>query len=203
LLAWLAGGVTSFKATDKKVVNKNPQQQQDSAQDEGEKLPWHKMKNLGDMEGTLDGWVLFISFSLSFITAIVGVFQMIDKPYTAQVKFAAMPRSSTIGNRSSMLKTVRRTFGCAIDRSSRFLSRHVRTRTNAVARVAVWLFAGRVPLVLGSVYLLGIVQHDPSFALHLLPFQVGRHLRGLLLILLYYVIHPRHWRHHLHVACAG
>jgi hypothetical protein len=85
-----AGGVTSFKATDKKVVNKNPQQQQDSAQDDGEKLPWHKMKNLGDMEGTLDGWVLFISFSLSFITAIVGVFQMIDKPYTAQVGFVAI-----------------------------------------------------------------------------------------------------------------
>lgn len=82
------GGVTSFKATDKKVVNKNPQQQQqqqDQAQDDGDKLPWHKMKNLGDMEGTLDGWVLFISFSLSLITAIVGVFQMIDKPYTAQV----------------------------------------------------------------------------------------------------------------------
>jgi len=81
----LAGGVTSFKATDKKVVNKNQAQQQDQAEADAEKLPWHRMKNLGDMEGTLDGWVLFASFTLSFITAIVGVFQMIDKPYTAQV----------------------------------------------------------------------------------------------------------------------
>ena len=80
-----AGGVTSFKATDKKVVNKNQPQQQDQAEQEGDKLPWHRMQNLGDMEGTLDGWVLLLSFSLSFITAIVGVFQMIDKPYTAQV----------------------------------------------------------------------------------------------------------------------
>jgi hypothetical protein len=82
-----AGGVTSFKATDKKVVNKNHgQQQQDQGQDDSEKVPWHKMRNLGDMEGTWDGWVLFCSFMLSFITAIVGVFQMIDKPYTAQVR---------------------------------------------------------------------------------------------------------------------
>lgn len=80
----ITGGVTSFKATDKKVVNKNQAQQQDQAEADAEKLPWHRMKNLGDMEGTLDGWVLFASFTLSFITAIVGVFQMIDKPYTAQ-----------------------------------------------------------------------------------------------------------------------
>jgi hypothetical protein len=82
--------VTSFKATDKKVVNKNQGQQQDQGQEDAEKLPWHKMRNLGDMEGTWDGWVLFGSFMLSFITAIVGVFQMIDKPYTAQVR---RPRS--------------------------------------------------------------------------------------------------------------
>lgn len=86
-----AGGVTSFKATDKKVVNKNQQgqQQPDQAatqQQEEERGPWHGMKNLGDMEGTLDGWVLLLSFSLSLITAIVGVFQMIDKPFTAQVR---------------------------------------------------------------------------------------------------------------------
>lgn len=82
--------MTSFKATDKKVVNKNPAAQQQDAQaaDDGDKLPWHRMKNLGDMEGTLDGWVLFASFSISLITAIVGVFQMIDKPYTAQVRSA-------------------------------------------------------------------------------------------------------------------
>jgi hypothetical protein len=94
LAAAAAGGVTSFKATDKKVVNKNPQQNQDqgdstnSSSSDGEALPWHRMRNLGDMEGTWDGWVLLLSFSLSFITAIVGVFQMIDKPYTAQVGVA-------------------------------------------------------------------------------------------------------------------
>jgi hypothetical protein len=76
--------VTSFKATDKKVVNKNQPQQGDQAQQEA-KLPWHRMRNLGDMEGTWDGWVLLLSFSLSLITAIVGIFQMVDKPYTAQV----------------------------------------------------------------------------------------------------------------------
>lgn len=88
-----AGGVTSFKATDKKVVNKvNPQpNQQDptgssSSSGSGEALPWHKMQNLGDMEGTWDGWVLLLSFSLSLITSIVGVFQMVEKPYTAQVR---------------------------------------------------------------------------------------------------------------------
>lgn len=86
-----AGGVTSFKATDKKVVNKNPQPNQQGqggaagSSSSAEALPWHKMRNLGDMEGTWDGWVLLLSFSLSFITAIVGVFQMIDRPYTAQV----------------------------------------------------------------------------------------------------------------------
>lgn len=85
-----AGGVTSFKATDKKVVNKsqpNNQQQQDGQpEEEAEQVPWHRMRNLGDMEGTWDAWVLLLSFSLSLITAIVGVFQMIDKPYTAQVR---------------------------------------------------------------------------------------------------------------------
>lgn len=44
-------------------------------------------KNVGDMEGTLDAWVLVGSFSISFITAVVGAFQMIDKPYTAQGDF--------------------------------------------------------------------------------------------------------------------
>lgn len=81
----IKGGVTSFKATDKKVVNKNQAQQQDTAQEDEEGKPWHRMKNLGDMEGTLDGWVLFASFSISLITALVGAFGMIDKPYTAQV----------------------------------------------------------------------------------------------------------------------
>eukprot|EP00878_Enallax_costatus_P000276 GHUV01000347.1.p1 GENE.GHUV01000347.1~~GHUV01000347.1.p1 ORF type:complete len:1266 (+),score=343.56 GHUV01000347.1:286-4083(+) len=44
-------------------------------------------KNVGDMEGTLDAWVLVASFSISMITAIVGAFQMIDKPFTAQGDF--------------------------------------------------------------------------------------------------------------------
>jgi hypothetical protein len=44
-------------------------------------------QNVGDMEGTLDAWVLVASFSISMITAIVGAFQMIDKPYTAQGDF--------------------------------------------------------------------------------------------------------------------
>jgi hypothetical protein len=90
----LAGGVTSFKATDKKVVNKAaPQLQQggsggaaagDSSND-AQRRPWHGMQNLGDMEGTWDAWVLFASFAISAITAAVGVFQMVDKPFTAQV----------------------------------------------------------------------------------------------------------------------
>jgi hypothetical protein len=81
--------VTSFKATDKKVVNKNQAQQQDAAQEDEEAKPWHRMKNLGDMEGTLDAWVLLASFSISLITALVGAFGMIDKPYTAQVRRAS------------------------------------------------------------------------------------------------------------------
>ena len=44
-------------------------------------------KNLSDMEGTLDAWVLVGSFSISFTTAVVGAFQMIDKPFTAQGDF--------------------------------------------------------------------------------------------------------------------
>lgn len=43
--------------------------------------------NVGDMEGTLDAWVLVASFSFSIITAMVGIFQMIDRPYTAQGDF--------------------------------------------------------------------------------------------------------------------
>lgn len=43
--------------------------------------------NVGDMEGTLDAWVLVASFSFSMITALVGIFQMIDRPYTAQGDF--------------------------------------------------------------------------------------------------------------------
>jgi hypothetical protein len=48
------------------------------------KPPFWLPKNLGDMQGTWDAGVLLASFSISFITAIVGIFQMIDKPYTAQ-----------------------------------------------------------------------------------------------------------------------
>ncbi|KIZ03555.1 hypothetical protein MNEG_4408 [Monoraphidium neglectum] len=43
--------------------------------------------NVGDMEGTLDAWILVVSFSFSFITAVVGLFQIIDKPFTAQGDF--------------------------------------------------------------------------------------------------------------------
>jgi len=43
--------------------------------------------NVGDMEGTLDAWVLVASFSFSMVTALVGIFQMIDRPYTAQGDF--------------------------------------------------------------------------------------------------------------------
>jgi endoglucanase len=43
--------------------------------------------NVGDMEGTLDAWVLVASFCFSFITAVVGLFQIIDKPFTAQGDF--------------------------------------------------------------------------------------------------------------------
>ncbi|WIA15640.1 hypothetical protein OEZ85_002267 [Tetradesmus obliquus] len=45
---------------------------------------WLKPKYLGDMAGTWDHYVLLVSFLLSFITAAVGIFGIIDKPYTAQ-----------------------------------------------------------------------------------------------------------------------
>jgi hypothetical protein len=45
---------------------------------------WLKPKYLGDMAGTWDHYVLLVSFLLSFITAAVGTFGIIDKPYTAQ-----------------------------------------------------------------------------------------------------------------------
>jgi len=44
---------------------------------------------VGDMEGTLDAWVLVLSFSISLITALVGTYSMIDQPYTAQVRTRA------------------------------------------------------------------------------------------------------------------
>jgi hypothetical protein len=47
---------------------------------------WLKPKYLGDMAGTWDHYVLLVSFLLSLITAAVGIFGIIDKPYTAQVE---------------------------------------------------------------------------------------------------------------------
>jgi hypothetical protein len=41
----------------------------------------------GDLEGTKDYWLLVTSFTISFLTCCVGLFQIIDKPFTAQGDF--------------------------------------------------------------------------------------------------------------------
>ncbi len=68
-----------FKSTKKK-----------GEETEGKKVArnWCKPpQNLGDMEGTIDAWVLVASFTFSFLTAVVGIFQIIDRPFTAQGDF--------------------------------------------------------------------------------------------------------------------
>jgi endoglucanase len=69
-----------FKSTKKKG--------EDDGRDSKPKRKWFRPPaNVGDMEGTLDAWVLVASFCFSFITAVVGLFQIIDKPFTAQGDF--------------------------------------------------------------------------------------------------------------------
>ena len=75
------------KITKKRVVFKSTKKKGEDDGREGKKKRRFcaPPANVGDMEGTFDAWVLLISFCISFITALVGTFQMIDKPYTAQV----------------------------------------------------------------------------------------------------------------------
>jgi hypothetical protein len=77
------------KITKKTVVFKSTKKKgEDDGRDGKKKRRFCAVpQNVGDMEGTLDAWVLVASFSISMITAIVGAFQMIDKPYTAQGDF--------------------------------------------------------------------------------------------------------------------
>ena len=72
-----------FKSTKKKGESDGR-----GADKKPSRFKWLKApSNVGDMEGTLDAWVLVASFSISFITAVVGLFQIIDKPFTAQGDF--------------------------------------------------------------------------------------------------------------------
>ena len=76
------------KITKKRVVFKSTKKKgEDDGRDGKKKRRFcAPPANVGDMEGTLDAWVLLISFCISFTTALVGTFQMIDKPNTAQVR---------------------------------------------------------------------------------------------------------------------
>lgn len=67
---------TVFKATKKKGENEDKK-----------KRNCCKPANMGDLEGTLDAYVLFFSFFLSFVTFLAGIYQIIDNPNTAQGDF--------------------------------------------------------------------------------------------------------------------
>lgn len=77
------------KITKKKVVFKSTKKKgEDDGRGAKASRKWCRPPaNVGDMEGTLDAWILVVSFSFSFITAVVGLFQIIDKPFTAQGDF--------------------------------------------------------------------------------------------------------------------
>ena len=77
------------KITKKKVVFKSTKKKgEDDGRGTKATRKWCRPPaNVGDMEGTLDAWILVVSFSFSFITAVVGLFQIIDKPFTAQGDF--------------------------------------------------------------------------------------------------------------------
>jgi hypothetical protein len=75
----MVGKVVVFKSTKKKG--------EDDGRGDGKRRWFAPPQNIGDMEGTLDAWVLLISFCISALTAIMGVFQIIDQPYTAQGQF--------------------------------------------------------------------------------------------------------------------
>lgn len=75
----MVGRVVVFKSTKKKG--------EDDGRGDGKRRWFAPPRNIGDMEGTLDAWVLLLSFSISALTAIMGVFQIIDQPYTAQGQF--------------------------------------------------------------------------------------------------------------------
>lgn len=70
LISVIRGNVQEFKSTNKKG-------QEDQ---KGRGSSWLKPKNLGDMAGTTDHIVIFISFAISLLTAAVGVFQMVSRP---------------------------------------------------------------------------------------------------------------------------
>jgi hypothetical protein len=75
----MVGKVVVFKSTKKKG--------EDDGRGDGKRRWFSPPQNIGDMEGTLDAWVLLLSFCISALTAIIGVFQIIDQPYTAQGQF--------------------------------------------------------------------------------------------------------------------
>ncbi|GBF97993.1 six-hairpin glycosidase [Raphidocelis subcapitata] len=77
------------KITKKKVVFKSTKKKgEDDGRGAKPTRKWLRPPaNVGDMEGTFDAWVLVLSFFFSFITAVVGLFQIIDKPFTAQGDF--------------------------------------------------------------------------------------------------------------------
>jgi hypothetical protein len=86
------------KITKKRVVFKSTKKKGEDDGRGGKKArKWcTPPANVGDMEGTLDAWVLVISFTFSFLTAAVGIFQMIDRPYTAQVSWLGMFLGSSL-----------------------------------------------------------------------------------------------------------
>ena len=45
------------------------------------------LPEIGDMEGTKDAYIIILSFSISFMTCLVGIFQIIDKPFTSEGNF--------------------------------------------------------------------------------------------------------------------
>eukprot|EP00879_Flechtneria_rotunda_P009977 GHRR01010433.1.p1 GENE.GHRR01010433.1~~GHRR01010433.1.p1 ORF type:complete len:1225 (+),score=296.26 GHRR01010433.1:1011-4685(+) len=88
----ITGKVTTFKTTTKQEKNDGQQSSDSSSKQQQNKGPGFfskiiKPQNLGNMEGKLDHYIIFLSFLISFITAVVGVYQMIDRPYTAQGDF--------------------------------------------------------------------------------------------------------------------
>jgi hypothetical protein len=93
-LLWFTFTKATFNVLWKKITKKNlvfkstKKKGEDDGRDGKKARRWCKPPaNVGDMEGTLDAWVLVASFCFSFITMVVGIFQIIDKPYTAQGDF--------------------------------------------------------------------------------------------------------------------
>jgi hypothetical protein len=66
---------TAFKSTSKT-----------KAADACDRLFFVRAPRLGDMDGHWDHYWIQCSLFISALTAFVGIFQIIDKPYTAQVR---------------------------------------------------------------------------------------------------------------------